>query len=118
MRLPAIQLVRLYIRKPTPDLHECTVRYDVTFIPEEVNLRFHEYIQLRGELNVNDVWIYNVPPSAFNAPATGTLRRERVFQVSSDILHQDWQRDRVHVRLKIISAFESDEDNSNEVPWC
>lgn len=121
MRLPTIQTVRLLITKPTPDLRELTVGYDVDFTQQEINsnLRYHEYIQLRGDLNINDVWIYNAPPSAFNVSATGTLRRERVFQVSRDILHPDWLRDKVHVRVKVIAAFDiSDENCSNEVSWC
>jgi len=101
-------------------ISELTVTYKVAFNYFERNttVRFREYIQLWGEdsgLTGADDFLYNFPTSAFNSQSS-TLTRTRKKDIATDILDEDWGKDEVYAKVKVVPIIPSaDTEKSNEI---
>jgi len=99
------------------NISELTVTYKVAFNYFERNtkVRFLEYIKLWGADLGADDYLYSIPTSAFysqNSPLT----RTRKFEVANSILDEDWGKDEVYAKVKVVPIVPSaDTEKSNEI---
>ena len=108
-------------RKGKPGgISELTVTYKVAFNYFERNtkVRFREYIQLWGAdsgLTGADDYLYTFPISAFYSQSS-TLTRTRKRDIATDILDEDWGKDEVYAKVKVVPVVpSSDSEKSNEI---
>jgi len=104
-------------------ISEMTVTYKVSFnhferITVENKVRFREYIELWGDdsgLTGGDDYLYRAPTSVFDSQSS-TLTRTRKFNVSNEILDEDWGKDEVYAKVRIIPIVSSgDTEKSNTI---
>jgi hypothetical protein len=104
-------------------ISEMTVTYKVSFnhferITTENRMRFREYIELWGDdwgLTGSDDYLYRAPASVINSQSS-TLTRTRKFNVSNEILDEDWGKDEVFAKVRIIPLLASgDVEKSNNI---
>jgi len=104
-------------------ISEMTVTYKVAFnhferITAQGNVRFREYIELWGDdsgLTGVDDHLYRAPTSVFDSRPS-VLTRTRKFKVSDDILDEDWGKDEVYAKVRIVPIIPSgDVEKSNTI---
>ncbi len=101
-------------------ISEMTVAYKVAFNEFERNtkVRFREYVQLWGAdsgLTGADDYLHSVPTSAFYSQSS-TLTRTRKFDVATSVLDEDWGKDEVYAKVRVVPIVPSaDTEKSNEI---
>ena len=90
-------------------ISEMTVTCKVSFnhferITVGNKVRFREYIELWGDdsgLTGGDDSLYKAPTSVFDS-SSAPLTRTRKFKVSNEILDEDWGKDEVYAKVRIV----------------
>jgi len=104
-------------------ISQMTVTYKVSFnhferITADGKIRFREYIELWGDdsgLTGGDDFLYRAPTSVFDS-SSSPLTRTRNFNVSNEILDEDWGKDEVYARVRIVPIIPSgDIEKSNTI---
>ena len=110
--------VTLSRRAKPGSISEMTVTYKVAFNHFERNtrVRFREYIQLWGaDSGSDDDHLYSFPVSAFYSQSS-MLTRTRRRDIATDILDEDWGKDEVFAKVKVVPIVPSeDTEKSNEI---
>ncbi len=108
-------------RKAKPgNISEMTLTYKIAFNYFERNtrVRFGEYVQLWGAdsgLTGADDYLYRIPTSAFYSQSS-TLTRTKKFDVANSVLDEDWGKDEVYAKVRVVPIVPSaDTEKSNEI---
>lgn len=112
--------VSLSRKAKSGSISELTVKFRVAFNYFERNtkVRFREYVRLWGAdsgVTGADDYLYSVPTSGFFSQSS-TITRTRKFDVANSILDEDWGKDEVYAKVRVVPIVpSSDSEKSNEI---